>query len=363
MPRLFHSFGRIFCLCLCAVLAASLPAMAAGYKQEYKLSVVPGATSGWGQTATYFADIVREKTAGRINIKVYHSGQLFAGKQTNEFLLLRQGTIDFALGSTINWSPQVKELNLPALPFFIGSQKNPYKAMDALLAGKSGKMMREAIEKKGVHVLGWAENGFRELTTSKGPITKPEDLKGMKIRVVGSPIFIETFRALGANPVNMNWSEAVTGFQQGLVDGQENPTNGINLPVKIWLYHKYHCDWHYLIDPLMTSVNPAVWKSFTPEDQKILLECADLTERYGKALSRVGLDDGSSLKYLQSINKVPAITDPYAFMEQNGMTVTKLTPEQIKAFADATARVREEWTKKIGPDLVKAAAEDMASVK
>ena len=161
----------------------------------------------------------------------------------------------------------------------------------------------------------------------------------------------------------MNWSEAVTGFQQGIVDGQENPTNGINLTVKIWLYHKHHCDWHYVIDPLLTSVNPKVWASFTPEDQKIIEECATLTEKYGKALSRVGLDEGESLAYLKSLGKAPAVTDPYAFMAQNGMTVTRLTPEQIKVFADATKDVREEWTKKIGPELVKAAEADMASVK
>ena len=71
----------------------------------------------------------------------------------------------------------------------------------------------------------------------------------------------------------MNWSEATTGFQQGVVDGQENPTNGINIPLKIWDYHTFHCDWHYIIDPLMLGVNPRVWKSFSPEDQKLLLEC------------------------------------------------------------------------------------------
>ena len=301
-------FYRWAVMAVCACLLA-LPATAAPYKSEYKLSVVPGATSGWGMTGTFFADLVRERSQGRINIKVYHSSQLLAGKQTSEFLLLRNGAIDFALASTINWSPQIKELNLPALPFFLAVQPDRYKAMDAILAGKSGKMMTQAVEKKGVKIIGWTENGFRELTTSKGPITKPEDLRGLKIRVVGSPIFIETFRALGANPVNMNWSEATTGFQQGVVDGQENPTNGINIPLKIWDYHKFHCDWHYIIDPLMLGVNPRVWKSFSPEDQKLLLECAAETEKYGKALSRLGMDDGSALAYLKSINKLPETTD------------------------------------------------------
>ena len=354
---------RLACIALCACLLA-VPAWAAPqYKQEYKLSVVPGATSGWGLTAAYFADLVRERSNGRINIKVYASSQLLAGKQTSEFLMLRNGSIDFALASTINWSPQVKELNLTALPFFVASQPDRYKAMDAILAGKSGNMMVAAIEKKGVKVLGWAENGFRELTSGKGPITKPEDMKGLKIRVVGSPIFIETFRALGANPVNMNWSEATTGFQQGVVDGQENPTNGINITVKIWNYHKFQCDWHYIIDPLIMSVNPKVWQGFTPEDQKLLLDCAKATETYGKALSRLGMDDGASLAFLKSINKVPEVSDPYAFMKEQGMTVTELTPDQIAAFHKATKSVRDEWVPKIGDALVKAAEADMAAVK
>lgn len=338
-------------------------AFAADYKNEYKLSVVPAATSGWGKTASYFADRVAQKSNGRINIKVYPGGQLFAGKQTSEFPMVRNGAIDFALASTINWSPQVKELNLPAMPFFLAVQPDRYKAMDAIENGKSGKMMVEAIEDKGVKVLGWAENGFRELTSSKGPVEKPEDLKGMKIRVVGSPIFIETFRELGANPVNMNWSEATTGFQQGVVDGQENPTNSINIPLKIWDYHKHHSDWHYIIDPLIMSVNPAVWDSFSPEDQKLLLECAKEAEMYGKALSRLGMDNGEAAAYLKSINMLPEAADPYAVMEEQGMIVTRPTPEQIKQFYDATQKVRDDWALKIGPELVKAAEEDMAGAR
>lgn len=345
------------------VFAVSTTVQAAAYKGEYKLSVVPGPMSGWGMTATYFSDIVRERTQNRINIKVYHNSQLLAGKQTSEFLMLRNGAIDFALSSTINWSPQIKELNLPALPFLLASEPNRHKAMDAIEAGKSGKMMIAAIEKKGVKIIGWAENGYRELTTSKGPITKPEDLKGLKIRVVGSPIFIETFRALGANPVNMNWSEATTGFQQGLVDGQENPTNGIIIPTKIWQYHKYFTDWHYLIDPLLLGVNPKVWSAFSKEDQAILMQCAKDAEAYGKALSRLGLDDGASLELLKKLDKVPAVADPYDCMKKNGMEISSFSAEQIKLFFDATKDVRDKWVPQIGEDLVKAAMEDMKAVR
>lgn len=342
------------------VLSAS--ASAASYKAEYKMSVVPGATSGWGMAGTYFADRVREESKGRINIKVYHGAQLMAGKQTSEMLMVRNGAIDFAMASTINWSPQVKELNLTALPFFIANQPDRYKALDAIEDGKAGKMLIEAIEKSKVKFIGWAENGFREITSSKGPLNHPDDFKGLKIRVCGTPIFADIFTALGANPQAINWSEAITGFQQGIVDGQENPTNGINVSLKMWDYHQYNTEWHYMIDPLFITTNGKVWKNFSKEDQELIQKCAEETEAYSKALSRVGLDDGSALQYLNSINKAPAITDPYGELEKHGMQVNKYTPEQIKEFYDATAEVRAKWTKNIGEALVKAAQEDMASV-
>lgn len=354
MKRFFHAaLWAVMAFCLCSGTAF------AAYKQEYKLSIVPSATSGWGMSATYFADLVREKTDGRINIKVYPGAQLMAGKQTAEVMLVRRGAIDFALASTINWSPQIKELNLTALPFFVANHPDRHKAIDAIEAGKSGSMLKAAIEKTGVVFIGWCENGYRELTTSKGPITKPADMAGMKLRVCSTPIFNDIFTALGANPQAINWSEAVTGFQQGIVDGQENPTNGINVSLKLWTWHKYYTDWHYMIDPLFLTVNDKVWKSFSKEDQKIITDCAKEAEKYSKALSRVGLDDGTALKFLESINKVPAVTDPYKTMEDNGMTVTHFTPEMIAEFYKATQSVRDKWTGEIGEELVKAAEEDM----
>jgi tripartite ATP-independent transporter DctP family solute receptor len=345
--------------CMCVPLLLN----AAEYKKEYRLSVVPGPSSGWAMTAEYFAELVKEKSQGRINIKVYPAAQLMSGKQTSEFMLLRNGAIDFSLSSTINWSPQIKELNLPAMPFMIASEPNRFKAMDAILSGKSGKMMIDAVEKKGVKFLGFGENGFRELTTSKGPIKTPEDMQGLKIRVVGSPIFIDTFKALGANPVNMNWSEATTGFQQGLVDGQENPTNGININLRIWDYHKYYTDWHYIIDPLLLCANKKIYDDFSKEDQELLVECAHEMEKYGKALSRMGMDDGSSLAFLKSINKTLPFEDPYKELEAHGMQVEKFTPQMIKVFYDATAKVREDWSQKLGQDLMNAAQKDMESVR
>ncbi|MEK7445350.1 MAG: TRAP transporter substrate-binding protein DctP, partial [candidate division NC10 bacterium] len=104
-------------LSLSLLVAWSAAPAAAQYKPEFKNSLVVGPTGPWGEAAIKFAELLKERTQGRINVKNYFAGQLFAGKQTNEFTLLNQGVADFALGSTINWSPQVKELNLFAMPF------------------------------------------------------------------------------------------------------------------------------------------------------------------------------------------------------------------------------------------------------
>ncbi len=353
---------KIVALFLAAALlcALAVPSLAA-YKDEYKLDIVPSLTTAWGMGATYFADLVKERSGGKINIKVYPGSQLTTGKQTNAFLLVRNGTIDFAVQSSINYSPQLVELNLFALPFFIANQPHPYKALDAIKNGKAGQMIIKAIEDKGVKFLAFGENGFRELTNSKKAIRTPADLEGMKIRVVGSPLFLDTFRALGANPVNMNWSDTMAAIQQGVVDGQENPISTF-YPVKMHDYHKYVTDWHYVVDPTLYVVNPDVWKSFSTEDQKMIQAAAEEAGKYMIALARISLDDGSALAYLQKINKVPEITDWHKTLKDVGMEVTTLTPEETKAFADKTAPVMEAWKAKVGEDLVKAAQEDMASV-
>ena len=347
-------------LLLCAMF--SVPAFA-DYKPEYKLDIVPSITTGWGMGAQYFADLVKERSGGKINIKVYPNAQLTTGKQTNAFMLLRNGTIDFACQSTINYSPQIPELNLFALPFFFAAQPDRYKALDAVTHGKAGELIAEAVEAKGAKFICFGENGFRELTNGKRSIAAPEDLDGLKIRVVGSPLFLDTFKALGANPVTMVWSDTMSAIQQGVVDGQENPINTF-FPVKIYEYHKFVTHWHYVADPTLFVANPKVWASFSAEDQALLTQAAKEAAAYQIALARVGLDEkdgGSTLELLKSIDRVPEITDWAAKLSEVGMTATELTPEQMKVFMDKTQSVRDAWRSKIGEKLVKAAEEDMAA--
>ena len=126
-------------------------AASAKYKDEYKMSVVVGSKLPWGQGAERFAELVRTQTEGRINIKVYPSSSLMAGKQTNEFLIHRQGVAEFCFASTINWSTTIKELNLFNLPFFFPD----YKALDAVTGGEVGKDIADLLNKKGVTLLAW----------------------------------------------------------------------------------------------------------------------------------------------------------------------------------------------------------------
>ena len=329
MKRLFTA---IFLLLIPAILFAK-----PHYKKEYKLSCVVGPKLYWGEASTMFANLVRERTQGRINIKVYTAASLMAGKQTNEFLILRRGVADFAFASTINWSSTIKQLNLFNLPFFFPD----YKALDRVTEGYVGEKLKEIIKKKGVTVLAWGENGFREITNSKRPIMKPADLKGLKIRVVGTPIFIDIMKALGANPVNMNWAEAKVAFQQGVVDGQENPIVSIEIPVKIWQFHKYITVWHYVIDPLMLAVNNKVWNSFTPEDRDIIRQAAIEAAYWEKTMVRKGL--------------IPPDLSALEVLKKHGMHVTVLTPEQRAEFKKLTEPIYKKWVPIIGEDLVNEA--------
>ena len=153
-------------------IAVATVASAQEYKAEYKMSLVLGTAFPWGKGGEIWADMVRERTAGRINIKLYPGTSLVQGDQTREFSAIRQGVIDMAIGSTINWSPQVKELNLFSMPFLMPD----FQAIDALTQGEVGKDLFAILDKAGVMPLAWGENGFREISNSRGAISSPDDL-------------------------------------------------------------------------------------------------------------------------------------------------------------------------------------------
>ena len=334
-------------LAAAAALAFTAPAAIAqtAYKSDYRMSLVLGTAFPWGKGGEIWADLVRQRTDGRINIKLFPGTSLVQGDQTRELPAIRQGVIDLAIGSTINWSPQVKELNLFSLPFLMPD----YAAVDAITQGPVGAELLKAVEKAGVVPLAWGENGYREVSNSRHAIRKPEDLKGMKIRVVGSPLFLDTFTALGANPTQMSWADAQPALASGAVDGQENPMSifvAAKLPT---VGQKFVTMWGYVADPLIFVVNRDVWQSWTPADRDIVRQAAIDAGKQEITIARKGLAEADK----------PLLKEIAAL----GVTITQLTPAEREAFVKATRPVYDKWKTQIGADLVNKAEKAVASRK
>ena len=330
-----------------AALAFTAPAAIAqtAYKSEYRMSLVLGTAFPWGKGGELWANKVRERTNGRINIKLYPGVSLIQGDQTREFSALRQGVIDMAIGSTINWSPQVKQLNLFSLPFLMPD----YAATDALTQGEVGKRLFQTLDKAGVMPLAWGENGYREISNSKKPIKSPADLKGMKIRVVGSPLFLDTFTALGANPTQMSWADAQPAMASGAVDGQENPLS-VFMAAKLYTVAQKHLTlWGYMNDPLIFVVNKDIWNSWTPADREIVKQAAIDAGKEQIAIARKGVVEADK----------PLLKE----IASHGVTVTQLTAAERDAFVKATRPVVDKWKGQIGADLVDLAEKSIAARK
>ena len=330
-------------LALGLLALAQNPVHAADYKSEYRLSTVLGPAFPWGKAGERWAELIKQKTDGRINVKLYPGTSLVGGDQTREFSAIRQGVIDLAIGSSINWSPQIKQLNLFSLPFLTPDAKG----LDAMIKGEVGKEIFSILDKQGVVPLAFGENGFREISNSRQAIKTPADMKGLKIRVVGSPIFIDSFTALGANPTQMSWADAQPALATKAVDGQENPLSVFNAAKLHTLGQNHLTLWGYMADPLIFVISKQVWDSWSVADRKLVREAAEQAAAENLIASRKGISPGDDA-LLQSI-------------EKNGVTITRLNAEQRKAFQEATRPVYEKWAAVIGKDLVKKAETAIAA--
>ncbi|MHC9036802.1 TRAP transporter substrate-binding protein DctP, partial [Cobetia marina] len=183
----------------------------------------------------------------------------------------------------------------------------------------------------------WGENGFREVSNSSKSITTPDDLKGLKVRVVGSPLFQDTFTALGANPTQMSWADAKPALTTGAVDGQENPLSVFDVARIDQVGQTHLTLWHYMADPLIFAANQRVWKSLSEQERTLLTETAREAGAWEIAMSREG--------------NAQRLAD----IEARGVNVVKLDDDAMQAFRDATQSVYESWTPKIGEALVETA--------
>jgi len=221
------------------------------YRAEYKMSTVVPPAFAWGRGGEIFGNLVRERTQGRINIKQYPGASLVQGQQDREFAAMRQGIIDVLCGAPINWSGTVRELGVFTLPFLFPD----HKAWDAV-TGNAAFMNEyfDLVRKAGAEPLAVGETGYRQISNSKRPIIKPEDLKGIKVRVVGSPMYGDIMSSMGANPTFMSWADAQPALASGAVDAQENPLE-VFLAAKIHtLGQKFVTKWNYSNDILLFAI-------------------------------------------------------------------------------------------------------------
>ena len=206
-----------------AAASIALPRIASAqtaYKAEYKMSTVVPPAFAWGKGGEIFLNLVKERTAGRIVIKQYPGASLVQGQQDREFSAMRQGVIDVLCGAPINWTSTVPQLGIFTLPFLMPD----HKAWDAVMADSAlTTAYFDMVRKAGAEPLAIGETGYRQISNSKRPVLRPDDMKGLKIRVVGSPMYGDIMTSMGANPTFMSFADAQPALASGAIDGQENP--------------------------------------------------------------------------------------------------------------------------------------------
>lgn len=319
------------------VLTAAQPAPAG---RELRLSVAVGPAYPQGNAAELWARLIGERSGGRIAVKLYPGATLVNRDPARECLALRDGSIDMAVGSTLYWSVQLKELHLFALPWLLPSQR----ALDALTGGEIGARLFERIEVAGIVPLAWAANGFFELAT-KQPIHGPKDLSGLRIRVPRSPLLDDTLIALGALPVAMSFAHVQASIESGALDGEGTTVAAFAASRAYALGLKHLTLWDAHADALVFGVNRAVWERWGGADRGLVREAA--REAAGQANVLVA-----------------KLAEPATLAEiaAQGAIVQPLSAAGKDAFRGAARAVYDRWAEIVGADLALAAETAIANL-
>jgi len=300
-----------------------------------KMAVTPSETSVWMVAADEFKKLIEERTEGRYTVTIYANEQLAAGDQTKGVEMLFNGTTDVDLHSTMIISNVVPELALISMPWLF---PNGYDSVDEYIFndGSTGsEFIKEAIGAKGAHVVGIGENGFRQLTNNKRPVTSAEDMAMLKVRVPAISVLLDVFKALGADPTQMAFSEVFTALQQGAIDGQENPYDTIR-SAKIQEVQKYMTIWNYCYDPIILSVSGNIWNKLSDEDKAIF-------EAAGKEACATQVAASRQMD-AQIIEEFKGI----------GVEVNELSPEAIEEMKTVVAPVYDKYREEFGDEAFAA---------
>ena len=281
-----------------------------------------------------FGEILEEKLPGRVDVQVYANAQL--GDDVRATEAVRMGSLEMVIPSASPLVGLVPEFMVLDLPFLFAN----YDEADKVLDGKVGQYLADKLEPKGIKLLAYYENGFRNLTNSQREVRTPADLKGLKVRTMENPIHLAAWKALGANPTPMPFSEVFTAMQQETIDGQENPVPTIYLQ-KFYEVQDYTTLTGHVYGPHILLMNADLFNSFTADEQKIILEAAQ-----------------ESAYYQRDMNRQMA-TDYVAELRKEGMTVTELSSAEKKAFQDAVQPIYGQFEDQIGSEVIKMVQEEL----
>ena len=319
-------------LSILAVLSWLSPAEAE-YKAALKLACTQSMDHPYMVGAQRFADLVKERTKGRITVRLYPSNQL--GKGEREMTEgIQQGAIDLLVTSTGPLGGFVPSINILDFPFLF----RDFKHVDLVLDGAIGQNLLGDFEKVNIKALAFWENGFRHLTNSRRAVEKVEDGKGLKIRTMENKVHLAAWKAAGLNPTPMAWGEVFTALQQKVIDGQENPIAVFYSSKLLDAGQKFFSLTGHVYSPSPFLMSPKAFNALPKADQEICVKTALEVAKFQRKINR----DGEEAK-LQD-------------MAKKGVTVTRDVDKE--SFKKAMAPVYSQF-----PEFSKAEIDTIMNAK
>lgn len=326
------STKKILCTVLALVLlcACAVSASASDKKMSLNLGHVAIETTPIGRGTEYFAQLLSEKTDGRITVSVFPNSQLGGNREMIE--QLQMGTLQFCSPSCAFLGGFTEKTALFDLPYLFTSEEGAWKVFDS----EVGAAILNDLDAAGIKGLAWFAMGWRNVTCNK-EVHSPADMAGMKLRVMENQMHIDHFNALGCSAIPMSFSEVYTSLQQGVIDAQENPYSQIDTQ-RFYEVQKYLIETQHIYDPVPLVASKVWWDSLDAEDQGIIMECVQEALVYERGL--VGEIDGGIRQ---------------RFIDENLITIVELTPEERAAFRAAAQPVYDANEARIGADLIQMA--------
>ena len=306
-----------------AMLLGAGPALAQA--KVMNLAFTPPADSHYGDAARAFADTIAERSDGAFEIALRPAGALGGERDVIEGLQI--GTVELTISSTGpigNFVPEVYALDFPFL-------FDDYASAHAVLDGEIGQELLASFQPHGIVGLAWAENGFRHITNSVRPIREPADLSGLKLRTMENEVHIAAFRAAGAAPTPMSWTEVLTSLQQGTIDGQENPIPIVTAN-NMWEIQDNITLTGHVYSPAVVAMSAIHWDGLTEEQQGWFVEAAQAAAAASRQTVAANEESGIAL------------------MRENGMEV--IDGIDKAAFAAAVQPAYDEFADRYAPELI-----------